>query len=104
MSLHTRGQNCETCEGFCHYALDTQQSLREQIAETQDALRDLVAVKQMREEVSRRKQRRRCSIMRDPDEVKAVAKMHQDCKAREFRAWNTARAIVANLPPLKRTP
>lgn len=59
------------------------------------ALTELVAVKQLREEVSRRKQRRQCSIVRDPSEVRAVAALHQECKVREYRAWNAARALVA---------
>lgn len=58
------------------------------------ALRELVAVKQMREEVSRRKQRRECSPCRNPAEFKAVADLHLACKVRESRAWNVARAIV----------
>ena len=58
-------------------------------------LRELVAVKQLREEVSRRKQRRKCSIMRDKEEVRAVAKLHDECKVREYRAWNAARLAIA---------
>ena len=58
-------------------------------------LRELVACKQLREEVSRRKQRRQCSIVRDPQEVRAVAALHHECKVREFRAWNAARAALA---------
>lgn len=61
-----------------------------------EALRELVTVKQLREEVSRRKQRRECSIFRNPAEVHAVATLHQECKAREFRAWNFARSVIAN--------
>ncbi len=68
-------------------------------AEALAALRELVAVKQLSEEVSRRKQRRRCSILRDAVEVRAVAALHQECKVREYRAWNTARRIVAAMPP-----
>lgn len=60
-----------------------------------DALRELVAAKQMREEVLRRKQRRLCSIERNPKEVRAVAKLHEECKVRESRAWNVARSIIA---------
>jgi hypothetical protein len=60
-----------------------------------NALRELVAMKQEREEVSRRKQRRLCSIARDKKEVRAVAKLHEESRAREFRAWNAARAIVS---------
>lgn len=60
-----------------------------------EVLRELVAVKQMREEVSRRKQRRLCSILRDPMEVRAVAALHAECKVREYRAWNAARAAIA---------
>lgn len=60
------------------------------------ALIELVAVKQMREEVSRRKQRRACSIVRNPVEVRAVAELHAECKVREYRAWNAARAVIAN--------
>lgn len=62
-----------------------------------DVLRELVAVKQMREEISRRKQRRECSMFRDPAEVKAVAELHQECKVREYRAWNAARAAMAQM-------
>lgn len=61
-------------------------------------LRELVAVKQLREEVSRRKQRRLCSISRDREEVRAVADLHQACRVREYRAWNAARAALAALP------
>lgn len=57
-------------------------------------LRELVATKQMREEISRRKQRRFCSICRNPAEVRAVAKLHAECKVREYRAWNSARAAI----------
>lgn len=59
-----------------------------------DALRELVAVKQMREELSRRKQRRKCSIMRDPAEVRAVKALHEECKVREYSAWNAARVAL----------
>lgn len=59
-----------------------------------EVLVELVAVKQMREEVSRRKQRRECSIARNPVEVRTVKAMHQACKEREFRAWNQARAVI----------
>ena len=61
---------------------------------TLDVLIELVAAKQMREEVSRRKQRRACSLLRNPDEVRAVAKLHLECKVRETRAWNAARQII----------
>ena len=60
-----------------------------------EALRELVAVKQAREEVMRRKQRRLCSISRDPKEVRAVDRLREECKIREARAWNVARAIVS---------
>ena len=63
-----------------------------------EALRELVAVKQLREEVNRRKQRRLCSISRNKDEVKAVAKLHAECKVREYRAWNAARLIISTSP------
>lgn len=62
------------------------------------ALRELVATKEMREDINRRKQRRTHSIMRDPDDVRAVADLHQQCRVREYRAWNAARAIVARFP------
>lgn len=65
------------------------------MSEAIEALRELIACKEMREEVSRRKQRRKCSIMRDREEVLAVRVMHNECKVREFRAWNAAKAIVA---------
>lgn len=83
---HTYGANCASCEGFCLHARPGDDAM--------SALRELVAVKQLREEVSRRKQRRLCSIHRDPDEVRAVAKLHQECKVREYRAWNVARAVI----------
>ena len=63
-----------------------------------EALRELVAVKQMREEVSRRRQRRSHSRIRNPAEVAAVAELHLQCKVREFRAWNAARVILAYAP------
>lgn len=63
-----------------------------------EILRELVAVKQMREEVSRRKQRRACSIFRNPDEVKAVAELHLQCRVREFRAWKAATEAVNSIP------
>ena len=59
-----------------------------------EALRELLAVKQLREEYSRRKQRRVYWLSRDPIEVAAVEALHEECKVREFRAWNMARAIV----------
>ena len=62
-----------------------------------NALRELVAVKQMKEEVSRRKQRRKCLITRDLVEVAAVKQMHEDCKVRERRAWSHAQALIKNL-------
>lgn len=58
-------------------------------------LRELVAVKEMREEISRRKQRRAYSISKNRAEVRAVANLNQICKVREYRAWNTARTTVA---------
>lgn len=57
-------------------------------------LHELVATKQMREEISRRKQRRLCSISRNPIEVRAVAALHAECKVREYRAWNSARVAI----------
>lgn len=79
---------CPICEGQC----------LQRVAPLNDALtalRELVATRQMREEISRRKQRRLCSITRNPAEVREVARLHQECKVRESRAWNTARAVLA---------
>jgi hypothetical protein len=55
-----------------------------------DALRELVAVRQLRAEVTRRKGRRLYYIERNPAEVRAVNKLHHECLEREFRAWNVA--------------
>jgi len=58
-------------------------------------LRELLAVKEMREEILRRKARRAHSILRNPSEVRAVADLHADWKVRDRRAWNAARIAVA---------
>lgn len=89
---HTHGPDCETCEGFCHYAgpvADAQSAL--------DALRELVAVKQEREEISRRRQRRTHSHISNPEEVRAVKALHEACKVREYRAWNAAHSVIARI-------
>jgi hypothetical protein len=57
-------------------------------------LRELVAVKELREEYSRRKQRRSHWLKRDPDEVRAVSDLLHEYKVREFRAFNAARTIL----------
>lgn len=67
---------------------------REEVRRAHAALLELVCVKELREEVSRRKQRRLCSIKRDMAEVQEIARLHAECKVRETRAWKEARAVL----------
>lgn len=57
-------------------------------------LRELVAVKRLRDEYNRRKQRRGYVFRRDPDEVRAVDALLEECKAREAKAWAAAEAAT----------
>ena len=59
-----------------------------------EALSELLAVRYRRQYITRRKSRRACSILRDPREVREVAKLHKECRAREAAAWEAAEAIV----------
>lgn len=89
MSPHTRGPDCETCEGHCLYSDSEFDALA--------ALRELIAVKQEAEEISRRKQRRSASRFNADgrQELREVNAMHEAWKARNYRAWNVARAVIA---------
>ncbi|MBC7603277.1 MAG: hypothetical protein H7255_11550 [Ramlibacter sp.] len=60
------------------------------------ALRELCAVKEMREDISRRKQRRENSPFRNRAGALAVRAAHDECKVREYRAWNSASAVIAS--------
>lgn len=68
-----------------------------------EALAELVACKEMREEISRRKQRRACSMIRNPIEVRAVAELHEAWKVRDCRAWNEARRCLGAAATDERT-
>lgn len=60
------------------------------------ALRELVAVEQEREEISRLKQRRACTRLSDAGiaERRRVQALHDAWKVRNYRAWNVARAVI----------
>ena len=59
-----------------------------------EALSELLAVRQLRQYITRRKGRRKWAIERDAREFREVAKLHAQCLAREAAAWDAARAIV----------
>ena len=59
-----------------------------------DALRELLAVRLLRQQITRRKNRRAWAIKRDSREVREVAKLHKECCAREEAVWKAAEAIV----------
>ena len=62
-------------------------------------LRELMAVRQMREDISRRKQRRENSRFRNPEGARAIVAEYQVLKVRESRAWNAARIALARAMP-----
>lgn len=61
------------------------------------ALFELVALKDLRDEYERRKQRRLHWLERDPDEVAAVAAMKEEYDRRKPPAWAAARAAIHGL-------
>ena len=52
-----------------------------------EALSELLAVRQLRQHIARRKGRHKWAIERHPEEIRQVAKMHERCLAREAAAW-----------------
>lgn len=62
-----------------------------------DILVELVAVKELKGELDRRKWRKEYTIARSPAEVCAVESMKAECKVREERVWREARLILANV-------
>lgn len=65
--------------------------------EVREALAELVALKDLKDEVMRRKQRRSYVFRRDEDDVRAVDAMEDDYKRRQPLAWAAARAAIAPL-------
>ena len=66
--------------------------LRFRAKQAEDALRELVTLKDIKDECRRRRQRRPCSVTRvfPQDLLDAEA----DYKARKPRAWHTARVVL----------
>lgn len=61
------------------------------------ALRELLIVRELREDIQRRKARRLCQISRDRGEVREVRRLYEEMKIREKRAWAEARRLVAQI-------
>ena len=68
--------------------------LRAEAEALRNALAELVACEQEREDISRRKQRRENSRWSNPEGARAITAQHQGWKVRKFRAWNCARAAI----------
>ncbi len=56
--------------------------------------RELVTLKDLHDEVSRRKQRRAYWLKRDPGLVRETDAMEADYKARKVIAWSNARVVL----------
>lgn len=60
----------------------------------QAILCELVAVKRLRDDIARRKQRRENGRFRNPEAFKAIKAEHAECMERERKAWRAAMAAV----------
>jgi len=60
-----------------------------------EALAELIALKDMKDEVLRLKQRRIVAIKRDPQAVEEVKRLEDEYNRRKPLAWSVGRAIVA---------
>jgi hypothetical protein len=59
-----------------------------------EVLAELVALKDLKEEILRRKQRRAVWLKRDAEAVDEVRTMEEDYKHRQPMAWAAARAVL----------
>lgn len=69
--------------------------------ELRAALAELVACKDLKDEEQRLRQRRECSIRRDPEALARVNAMRDEYNFRAPRAWARARALVGKVSELE---
>jgi hypothetical protein len=69
-------------------------SAEARIAQLETALRELVACKDLKDEESRLRQRRECSILRQPNSLAEANAMRDDYNRRKPLAWSAARAAA----------
>jgi hypothetical protein len=63
-----------------------------------NALAELVALKDLKDEESRLRQRRECSILRQPNKLADANAMREEYNRRKPVAWDSARAALAAPP------
>jgi hypothetical protein len=82
----------------------TYRSSEHRMTDIRTALAELVALKDLKDEESRLRQRRECSILRQPNKLATANAMRDDYNIRKPKAWAAARAALAAPPAARIAP